>query len=59
MNNNKQMRRFSIYIDDMLVREIQTLAERERRSVSSYISYVLDKAVSKKRATFIEKCKEK
>lgn len=58
MKKNSKMTRISLYIDSNLASEVQVLAEREKRSVSFYVSSILEKFVSKKRASFIEKCKE-
>ena len=48
MVNTNEMRRLSVYIDKNLVKSIQMLAEKERRSVSFMISDILQKAVNRK-----------
>lgn len=48
MSNTREMRRLSLYIEVNLVKELQELAEKERRSVSFMISDMLQKSVNRK-----------
>tara|TARA_R110000868_G_scaffold304243_1_gene564778 strand:- start:1088 stop:1255 length:168 start_codon:yes stop_codon:yes gene_type:complete len=50
MSNNAEMRRLSLYIGKDLVKDIQILADRERRSVSFMVADILQKAVARKNA---------
>ena len=58
MKKEVTMTRLSLYIDSNLVAKLQSLAEKDKRSVSFYASQILEKAVKKKIDTINEKCKK-
>lgn len=50
MDKNREMTRLSIYTDKNLIKELQMLADKERRSLSFLVSDILQRVVNRKNA---------